>query len=346
MTARLARAALILTALVIALLPLPSRLVEAWFSRSLYPAIQHTVTPLTNLVPVALADVGIACILVLLVVAAQRTVKRLGLARGAIRAVVFLATFAAGIYLVFLAMWGLNYHRVPLEQRLAFDRARITIDAALRLGDNAVRAVNETYDAAHAVTASGSTLENGFASAQRTLGQNWQATPGVPKLSILQLYFRKAAIDGMTDPFFLEVIINPDAYPFERPFVVTHEWAHLAGYANEAEANFVAWLSCLQGDALMRYSGWLAIYEHVAIVLSKNERTMLAKQLTAGPRRDLEQMADRYARASPVVRDAARDVYDTYLRANRVEGGIASYQGVVRLILGAGVEDGRVPQMR
>ena len=59
-------------------------------------------------------------------------------------------------------------------------------------------------------------------------------------------YFRWAAIDGMTDPFFLEVIVNPDVLPVERPFVLAHEWAHLAGYADESEANFVAWLTCVQ----------------------------------------------------------------------------------------------------
>jgi hypothetical protein len=43
------------------------------------------------------------------------------------------------------------------------------------------------------------------------------------------------------------------------------------------------------------------------------------------------------------VRDTARDVYDSYLRANRVREGIASYTGVVRLLLGAGVAEGHLP---
>jgi hypothetical protein len=39
-------------------------------------------------------------------------------------------------------------------------------------------------------------------------------------------------------------------------------------------------------------------------------------------------------------------LYDSYLRANRVDEGIASYTAVVRLILGAGIEDGRGPTLR
>ena len=46
----------------------------------------------------------------------------------------------------------------------------------------------------------------------------------------------------MTDPFLLETLLAPDLLDVERPFVIAHEWAHLAGYADESEANFVAWL--------------------------------------------------------------------------------------------------------
>jgi hypothetical protein len=45
-------------------------------------------------------------------------------------------------------------------------------------------------------------------------------------------------------------------------------------------------------------------------------------------------MAARYEKSSPVVREAASGVYDSYLRANRVEEGIASYDAVLRLMLG------------
>ena len=131
------------------------------------------------------------------------------------------------------------------------------------------------------------------------LGSERLAVPGVPKRSLLERYFRVAAIDGMTDPFFLEIIVNPDTLPFERPFVLMHEWAHLAGYADESEANFVAWLACAQGDAMARYSGWLAIFEHVVASLPRTDRMTLTSQLAAGPRRDLQAAAARYARASP-----------------------------------------------
>jgi hypothetical protein len=343
---RIVRFSVIVLAFAAAVAPLPRTLVEARYSRGTFPAIQTAITPITNLVPFALLDLAIVAALIVLGTWLYRSSRRSGVLRTLLFAIVPLVTVAAAAYLIFLVMWGFNYRRVPLEQKLDFDRQRVTRDAVRQLGETAARTLNTTYDLAHAPQQNGPTLAAAFASAERLLGTPRPAALGVPKASMLQWYFRFAAIDGMTDPFFLEVIVNPDVLPFERPFVLAHEWGHLAGYASEDEANLIAWLACLQGDALARYSGWLAIYEHAAGSLSRADRVALAKQLAPGPRADLEASAARFARSSPVVRTAARDVYDSYLRANRVEDGIESYTAVVRLIVGSGMEDGQAPRLR
>ena len=339
------RIVLVVAALAAALVPMPADWIERWYSRGVYIALQNHVTSATNRVPIALLDVAVAAVLVALAIAFRRGIRRAGLARASAATLLTVVTLAAAAYLVFLAMWGLNYRRLPLEARLEFDQTRITRDAARRLGEVAVGHVN-TLHARREHDDALAALKHAFARAQSRLGQERGAVPGVLKKSLLGLYFRRAAIDGMTDPLFLEVIVNPDVLPVEHPFVVAHEWAHLAGYAAEDEANFVAWLTCTDAaPAALSYSGWLVMYEHVASVLGRSERQALAAMLSEGPRQDLREMAARYATSTPVVRNAARDVYDGYLRANRVREGIASYTGVVRLLLGAGVAEGRTPQV-
>jgi hypothetical protein len=343
---RLVRAALILAALAAALVPIPPRLVESHYSKGIYPAVQARITPLTNLSPIALVDLALVAIVIFFTIAFARRLRARGLAAAVLSGAVSMVTLTAFIVLWFFVLWGLNYRRVPLDEKIAYDKQRITREAAVRLGNYALHEVNSRYAAAHGGSAEGLPLAAAFSAAQQTLGATRLAVPGTPKRSLLELYFRTAAIDGMTDPFFLEVILNPDALPFEHPFVLAHEWAHLAGYANEGEANFVAWLTCSQGDAMAVYSGWMAIFEHVVAALPKGDRVALTSQLENGPRRDLQDAAARYARSSPVVRTAARDVYDSYLRANRVPDGVESYSTVVQLMLGAGLEDGRQPTLR
>jgi len=153
-------------------------------------------------------------------------------------------------------------------------------------------------------------------------------------------YFRWASVDGMIDPFALEVLANPDLLPFEKPFVAAHEWAHLAGYADESEANFVAWLACRRGDAGAQYSAALALIGYA------QPRRPLSEALDIGPRVDLYAIRYRYSRTNETLRFAAREGYDRFLKANRVEKGVESYDAVVQLILGTGLDEDGNPRFK
>ena len=144
----------------------------------------------------------------------------------------------------------------------------------------------------------------------------------------------------MTDPFLLETMLAPDLLDVERPFVVAHEWAHLAGYADESEANFVAYLACRRGDAAARYSAALVMLGYA------QGRRALRDALDIGPKTDLIAIQLRYQHTSGMLRFAAREGYDKYLKANRVERGVESYDAVVQLILGTEFESNGNPRLR
>ena len=151
----------------------------------------------------------------------------------------------------------------------------------------------------------------------------------------------------MVNPFGLEVIANPDLLPFERPFVAAHEWSHLAGYANEAEANFIGWLTCVRALPPHQYSGWLFLYWQINGEVNAQERTRLSAALAEGPRRDISAIVARLRRGEiPALQQASWQVYDKYLKANRVESGVRSYSEVVTLLLRARFERGWVPVRR
>ena len=340
------RVSVVVLALVTAFVPTPAGWVERVYSRGIYPRLQPVLTRASNSVPFACLDVAVAGLIIYLLRAFWRDHRRAGaraaLAGGAVRLLIVIAA----IYLGFIATWGLNYRRVPLEAKLRFDPTRVTSASARTLAAMAVERVNAGHAEAHASPFQAHALERAFAETQRLLGAAHLAAVGRPKPSLATWYFRRAAIDGMTVPVFLEIIVNPDVLPVERPTVLAHDWAHLAGYADESEANFVAWVSALRSqDAAARYSAWLDAYRLAAGVLPRAERATLPA-LDAGPRQDLRDIAARYARASPVVRAAARGVYDSYLRANRIDEGIANYDLVLRLVLGSEFEGNWEPRLK
>jgi hypothetical protein len=145
------------------------------------------------------------------------------------------------MYLLFLGLWGLNYRRVPLEQRLPYDTTGVNGDAAREAARVATSRLNALFMQPHVQTNAHGVdpaLATAFARATKELGAPGTTVPARPKRTLLDLYFRPAGVAGMTDPFFLETLVESDLLPVERPFVVAHEWAHLAGFADEGEANF------------------------------------------------------------------------------------------------------------
>ena len=344
---RAGRVAVVVLALALALLPLPTWWVEQWYSRGFYARIQPVASRISGVVPFALLDVAVIVLLAALTSWAFRRYRAAGFA-GTLRAALpGLILLGSVIYLWFLAAWGMNYRRVPLQERLAYDSSRLTRERAFEFARAAVQQANALQPAAGSASAGAvdESLSSSLIEVQQHLGLG-PVTISPPKRSLLGLYFRLAAIDGMTDPWFLEVIVNPDVLPSERPCVVAHEWAHRAGHADESEAHLVAWLACIRGSGAARYSGWLSAYQHVASGLPAQDRRALAALVSPPVAADLAAERARFARSSQRVRMVARGAYDTYLRANRVDEGIASYNAVVRLMLGASFDAQWNPQLR
>jgi len=344
------RPALVAAAACAALVPVPAAIVEGLYSTRLYPGIQPLLTSLSNLAPFALFDGLVVVAALSWMILAARDVKSI---KGRLRALVVILwrgiVWSAALYLVFLLTWGLNYRRVRLVDALALDPARITAPAVKEAALATAGRLNALHDRGHAAGwpeahAIDWQLAWALEHALADTGRPQTVVPGRPKGTIFDWYFRRAAVDGMTDPYFLEILVSSDLLPFERPFVLAHEWSHLAGVADEGEANFVGWLACLRGSPAAQYSGWLFMFSELARVSSSADRPAIREALAAGPREDLQAIRDRVARhVSPRLSAAGWRVYDSYLKANRVEAGAASYGEVVRLALGARLASGRAP---
>ncbi len=332
------RATLVLAAVAVALVPLPHAFVERWYSTFLYVHMQHVVTRGSNLVPFVLFDA-----LIIVTVAAWLAWSIADVRRGRgflVKLAVRTVTWTAILYLAFLFLWGLNYRRVPLTDKLQFDPGAISTTSAQALASSAVDRLNALHGPAHATSwAELGSVEPSLSGAldrvQRELGGTHSFLPARPKRTMLNPFFRISAVDGMTDPYFLETLIITDLLPFERPMDIAHEWGHLAGFADESEASFIGWLACLHGSVADQYSGWLFMFEELLPAVAEPDRAALLRRLDSGPLTDLRAIAQRQrTHVNRVVASASERIYDGYLKANRVQAGITSYDEVVRLVLG------------
>ena len=200
------------SAAIVALFPPPSASVERWYSKGLYPAIQSNVTAASNALGLALFDTAILIFITLLVggwVWWIRRARKQRSFRPVVRGVVGTITGAAIVYLWFLAAWGLNYARPPLESVLAYDGSRITPLAVRALAERAVSEANRTHAAAHAagfpaIADMPAAIATALHEVERELGRPRATVLAQPKRSLLSPFFRASGVSGMLGPFFLE----------------------------------------------------------------------------------------------------------------------------------------------
>jgi hypothetical protein len=325
LTPRFILISLALLTFIFSLLPLRPDLVERWFSGAIFPTISHAFSLVADALPLAWLDVLTLFILLHVAISLRR------------RRWPRLVELAAAGYLVFFWSWGLNYHRQSLNSKLTMDAALnspAAMDAFLR---QAADQLNVLYPAVQAGSFDGAEMREQEARrvarvVQVLDGTQWTSPRRVKTSILVQPWFQVAGIDGMFNPVVHEPIVNGRILDVERPFVIAHELAHVRGYPDEGEANFVALMATLMSDdPRLQYSGWL----HLWLYLRSGNADAL---LTEGPRQDIARIFERM-RQDEIrwLSNLQAAVLDWYLKANSVPEGLRSYSKIV--LWAAGTRD-------
>ncbi len=143
-------------------------------------------------------------------------------------------------------------------------------------------------------------------------------------------------ISGVYTFFTGEANLNVNYPDFVLPYTAAHEFAHQRGIAREDEANFVAFLVCMESDDhYIRYSAYLNLYEYVSNALysaNYNAYVDTYYKLPYGAITDMAAYAKFFEKyQKTVVSDVSGAVNDTFLNINGVEEGSKSYGMVVDL---------------
>jgi hypothetical protein len=294
----------------------PSRLVESVYSRSIFPTISHMFGIVADAVPFSWLDVWILAGIVLLIYGLRK------------RRWMLLAGAASFFYLWFFWTWGLNYHRPLVADRLHLEANSLTDPELKRFAETAAAAINRLWlpasqDPLARTDIAGMAAKRVQRVVFRIDGTEWQAANRVKRSVLLEWWYKMAAVDGMFNPFGHEPLVIAGPYPFELPFLMAHELAHVRGVANEGEANLVALLATVASDdPRFQYSGWLYLWRYLP--------RYPEIKLDDGPRADLRASSRRYeANQVAMVNNVQSAILDAHLKANAVPAGLRSYSEFV-----------------
>lgn len=322
-------------------------LVERFYSRAVYPRVVATLSLLSRGLGFSVGEV-VLCLTLLLTCAGvvwfcvglRR--RREGRRSWVLVWLRFAAWVAAGLLWLFLFAFGLNYQRPLLFELLDYEQRKAEPQELEALGRLLVGSVNQTYDEAHA----GVSPVPGQREIIKLLNDSYDSAPELhifprsdfaqPKPVYMSEVLTRLGISGVYFPFTAEPNYNADVPDFQLPFTIAHEMAHQRGIARESEANFVAYIVCVNSsDPFVRYSGYrngLGVLSELYRVEPEKAKE-LAKQLGTGYKEDSRRAAQFWAKASGAAGALSYRVNDLYLRANRVKAGAADYSNSTTLII-------------
>lgn len=246
----------------------------------------------------------------------------------------------------FLLLWGYNYGRVPVEQKLGLElqppmrevleeqiRKEAAVLAQLRTqiphaNDYALTSVNFPPDVEHRLSAA---LEEVLAYYNYPVVGRVRARAMYPKGIFLR--FSSA---GLYLPWTGEGHVDGGLLLLQQPYTMAHEMAHGYGFGDEGTCSFWSYLTAFRvEDPALKYAIRLGYWRRLAAGWARVDRDSyenFRSTLAPGMIADLEAINANnaaYPDIMPRFRDAA---YDSYLKAQGIAEGMLNYGKVVLMV--------------
>ena len=318
-----------------------------WFNGSIAHVFRMLLSLPTNLLPFSLAEALLILLPVILI-----TVCIIGYRRycdsfkSVLAYTAILASSVALILSSFVWSFAAGYYAPSLDQKLSLERTPVSKEELSRTADILSKELNEIAPTLLSTESGATVMPYSFLKMNGKLLEAYEAAadkygafstyPSTLKPVMLSEAMSYTHITGVYTFFTGEANVNVNFPDYTLPFTAAHELAHQRGIAREDEANFVAFLVCMESDdPYIRYSGLLSTYEYVLSALRsldtelyresyRSLHTVIKKEESA-----YSAFFEKYR--ENVVADVSQATNDTYLKSMGSEAGTRSYGMVVDL---------------
>lgn len=159
------------------------------------------------------------------------------------------------------------------------------------------------------------------------------------KKMLFRRFYSAVGVAGFMAPLYSESFVNSDVLPFSKIAIHAHEYSHLLGVSNEAEANFWAFHCCVSSNnQAIRYSGYYDILPHVLNnarrLLSEEDYYNLFSRIRPEIIKDIKTDQEHWQTLRyPLLDNIQSTLYDLFLKGNRITSGRKNYSEVILLLL-------------
>ena len=276
---------------------------------------------------------------------------------GFTRALVSLLAVASILFSLFTLNFASGYRGAPLDEKMGIETPEISVEELETTAEYVVENLNSLADGV-TFTESGSsvrgyshndTVELAYKSYEKLSDEyyfigNFKAPVKRLAVSSLMTYTH---ISGIYTFMTGEANLNTNYPEFVNVYTIAHEMAHQRGIARENEANFVAYLVCINSDDVyMQYSGYLNMFEYLVSALSgvsKDSARELYKDLDRRIYDELVSYSKFFEKyQNSTASEVVGTVNDSYLQSQGTPG-TKSYGMVVDLAVAYHKEFSNIP---
>lgn len=320
-------------------------LVERYYSEGVYPFVSKFLRFLFGWIPFSMGDIFYT----LLVFATCRYLYLFGKTawKRPKKFLLDLGVVLSIAYFLFHFLWGMNYYRLPINEKLNFD-AEYNKEELLSFTSKIIDKTNEL----HIILAKGCNealripyttkeiykkTEESYNQASKVFPNFTYQNPSI-KSSIYSLPLTYMGYGGYLNPFTNEAQVNRIVPAIRLPSITGHEVGHQLGYSSESSTNFIGLLvTSSNPDPYFQYA---AQFHGLGYCLSdlraKDEEAfkIMVEKLCPGVKKNFQELNSFWEQYQNPTEPIFKAVFNAFLKANNQERGIQSYNAVVGLLIG------------
>ena len=309
-----------------------------WYATRIYPGLSAALSWLASPFRFSLTEIVVVVAMILAVWILVRAIRR---HKAWWRCLLGEAALVLGVVAWLYVGWGFNYFRSDIYTRTGTTPMPYEEAEFQEFLEIFAEELNENWCEVEAIDPEAVEWEvkAWYAALPAECGlcqpRRWQH----PKKQLFNRLYSAVGVLGFIGPAFDEMHVNHDVSPLEYPFIFAHEYSHVLGVSNEAEANFWAFEACrASDDPAIRYSAWYMLLSHTAgnirSILGAEAYEAWAKTLIPEVYVDLELASLHWADLRwDWLALLQHRFYNFFLKQNRIAEGTANYGQVLRLVL-------------
>ena len=319
-----------------------------WYATTIYPVLVQSIGGLSGLVPFSVVEILLYIAIILFLMLFGRLIigliKKSKDKRTACQFEAGLFLSAGILFFMYVINCGINYQRDSFSECIGLDVEEYTVEDLKKVCQILTEDINERAQVVERDDQGLMLLpekENKLAvQAMKALAEDYDEMEGYypqPKGLLGSWILSVQQLTGVYSPFTIEANYNQAMTAYNIPFTMCHELSHLRGFMQEQEANFIAYLACMESENVeFQYSGSMLGWINCTNVLYEWDREAwmeVREMLDENVLADLQANNEFWAKYDGEVAEVADIVNDNYLKANGQADGVKSYDRMVDLLV-------------